>query len=77
MWARYGYNAPLKPDEIALLPDELKGCKTLNDIMRRKGKDWWKVNGSERDMVFSLDKRSSMMSVLRTYIEELGLDVEL
>jgi hypothetical protein len=67
-WARFGYNAPLYPREIAILPEELEGSVDLNDIFNRGGAEWWKDNGSSREMEFDLRDRSQSMLRLLEYI---------
>ena len=69
-WARYGYDAPLTLREkmqIARFP-QLAGAQTLNELMLQGGNQWWKENGTERQMTFELGQDSSMMKTLRHYL---------
>ncbi|HEX4951002.1 MAG TPA: hypothetical protein VFZ34_30365 [Blastocatellia bacterium] len=54
--------------EIANQPN-LAGSITLNELIARGGRDWLRVRGSGRSMYFLLDPNSSMMHVLRAYLE--------
>ncbi|MBL8207550.1 MAG: hypothetical protein JNM09_25180 [Blastocatellia bacterium] len=69
-WMRFGFNAALDDADIELLPAELAGAKDLNDVIRLGGKDWWKANGYEREMVFDLSDDSAMMQIFRAYQAE-------
>ena len=71
-WAVYGYDAKLTLREQSLLrldPD-LLGAQTVNDVMRRNGKMWWRTQGSARKMIFDLSRESSMMDILRGYLQD-------
>ncbi|MGH9837669.1 MAG: hypothetical protein ACREEM_02670 [Blastocatellia bacterium] len=71
-WARYGYDAPLTVEEQSSLSDDprLAGARTVNELILRGGLEWWRLKGLERKMVFVLDEKSSMMSVLKLYLEQ-------
>lgn len=71
-WAIYGYDAKLTASELVLLrldPD-LFGAQTVNDVMQRGGKEWWRTQGSARKMIFDLSPDSSMMDTLRGYLQD-------
>src|SRR5262249_45375412 len=70
-WARYGFDAPLSASEKTGLSLDARyaGAETVNDLMLLGGSEWWRVRGSERKMVFVPDEKSSMMQVLKQYLE--------
>jgi hypothetical protein len=71
-WALYGYDAPLYGEEQAslALDPRYAGARTVNELILRGGREWWRLKGSERKMVFVLDEKSSMMNVLRQHLEQ-------
>lgn len=72
VWARFGFNAPLDEEEIAALPEEFEGCADLNALMLHGGQEWWRQNGSARDMIFLLSEEEPSLTVLRNYLMEKG-----
>jgi hypothetical protein len=76
VWARFGFDAPLREDEQAVLPPPLKGRTTVNQLIRRGGQKWWKRYGNARSMSFDLADDSEMMSVFRDYLTEKGISEE-
>jgi hypothetical protein len=77
VWARYGFNAPLSEEEIDSLPTDLVGCTSLNEIMLKEGQDWWRHEGSGRDMIFMLSENEPSLGVLRNYLREKGVKEQL
>ena len=77
VWARFGFNAPLKEQEISNLPQELAGCADLTDLMLNGGHEWWKQNGSARDMIFPLSDDELSLIVLRNYSKEMRMETDL
>lgn len=77
VWARFGFNAPLETTELKVLPQELKNCEDLNDLMVRGGHEWWRRNGSARDMIFSLSEDELSLTVLRNYLAEKEVETDL
>lgn len=71
-WAVYGFDAPLTQSEKEVLWQDPRFAEvvSLNDLVLRGGKDWWRRRGSERKMVFVPDEQSNMMVVLRAYLAE-------
>ncbi len=69
-WMRFGFNAVLDDADLELLPAELANAQDLNDVIRLGGKDWWKANGYEREMIFDLSDDSAMMQIFRAYQAE-------
>lgn len=73
-WPRFGFDAPLDEDEQDFLQEEqlpFSGAQTLNELFSAGGKDWWKTNGYEKEMVFDLAPNSSMIQMLNEYVREL------
>ncbi|HEX4947139.1 MAG TPA: hypothetical protein VFZ34_10760 [Blastocatellia bacterium] len=70
-WARFGFDAPLTPQQRQSLPASLAGSRTVNEVIRRKGYDWWKKAGSDTKMVFYLHTGSAMMKTLLEYVQEI------
>lgn len=77
VWARFGFNAPLSDREVSQLPAEYQGCLDLNDLMLRGGHEWWRQNGSARDMIFLLSDDELSLEVLRNYLEEKEVQANL
>lgn len=71
-WAQYGFDAPLDDRERAAARQDPRytGVTTVNEVFLRGGREWWRTQGSERKMVFVLAEGSSMMQVLRQYLEQ-------
>jgi hypothetical protein len=67
-WARYGFEAELPENRKRLLPDELAGITTLNELMQLGGSQWWDYNGIGLEMTFDLAPNSSMMKTLLQYM---------
>jgi hypothetical protein len=74
-WARFGFDAPLGNERV-FLPAQLSAARTINDVILGGGHEWWKQHGSERTMIFDLNDSSSMMQVLRAYLQGKGLHEE-
>jgi len=76
-WASYGFDAPLNRDEQEVLSQDPQyaGVASLNELMMRGGREWWRKYGSERKMIFVLNENSSMMAVLRNYLSEKRPDL--
>ena len=77
VWARFGFNAPLNEQEIAALPAEYKNCLDLNELMLHGGQEWWRQNGSARDMIFLLADGELSLAVLRNYLAEKEVQANL
>lgn len=72
-WARLGYDAPLANDFVRRLPKELKGAKTVQDLMATKeGAEYWKQNGYMSHMRFDLTPGSRSLQALNAYLESKG-----
>ena len=67
-WARYGFEADLPENRKRLLPNELAGITTLNELMQFGGAKWWDDNGLGLEMTFDLSSNSSMMKTLLQYL---------
>lgn len=70
VWARYGFNAPLREDEKRTLPDDWRDVTDVNQLIQRGGQKWWWTNGDFREMVFELAPNSAMMQIFRAYLKE-------
>lgn len=69
-WPKNGFDAKL--DDITdMLPRNLKGAKTLQDLFKTKeGEEWWKINGSSMFVQFDLSPNSASRKRLKKTIEE-------
>ena len=69
-WPIYGFDAPLMASELRELANhpQLSGAASLNELIERGGGNWLRVRGSGRSMCFILAPDSSMMRVLRAYL---------
>jgi len=76
VWARFGFDAPLRDNERAALPVTLKGATTINQIIQRDGQAWWQQFGSFRSMNFDLADGSEMMKVFKKYLTGKGIAQE-
>ena len=77
VWARFGFDAPLREIERLALSAELRGALTVNQVIQRNGHEWWKAAGNARSMVFALSDDSEMMKTFRAYLNEKGITEEL
>jgi GNAT superfamily N-acetyltransferase len=73
VWARFGFNAPLRADEKSTLPDYWRDITDINQLIRRGGQKWWWANGDFREMVFELRPNSAMMQIFRDYLKEKNI----
>lgn len=71
IWARLGFQADLTSEEIQSLPRYLASCRTLNEVMLRRGHRWWQEAGTAREMFFEVTPNSSMMQVFERYVTGL------
>jgi hypothetical protein len=76
VWARFGFDAPLREIERQALPPDLTGATTLNQVMQSGAHRWWKKVGNLRSMVFDLRDESEMMRTFRAYLDEKGITEE-
>lgn len=76
VWARFGFDAPLREIERRALPDEIGDVRRINQVIQRDGHWWWKKVGNFRSMVFELNDESEMMTVFKTYLAEKGIKEE-
>ncbi len=69
-WPLYGFDAPLMASELRELANQpqFAGVTSLNELIERGGSDWLQVRGSGRRLCFILAPNSSMMRVLRAYL---------
>jgi len=66
-WARLGFDATIgSPFSVNKLPG---GAQTLNELMIRGGKDWWKANGTGFGGKFDLKEGSTSRRILSAYLE--------
>jgi hypothetical protein len=74
-WPRLGFDAPLTAADLRQLDrDGLKNVESVLDVMQTPtGRDWWRVNGTRREMTFSLDHMGSSVRVLTQYLNERGI----
>jgi hypothetical protein len=77
-FARMGFEADLKPNEIKVLRELAPGAKTVQDLMTigEPGREWWREYGTGRKMVFSLRDESRSLNVLRAYLRERQIPME-
>lgn len=72
-WARLGYDADLDDSVKKRLPKELKGAKTVQDLMATpEGREHWKKHGNMTSMTFDLSPGSKSISILNNYLREKG-----
>lgn len=77
VWARYGYDALLEQEFLSKLPKRFGKCISLNDLMLHGGKNWWRRHGSACDMIFSLSEDEPSLTVLRNYLVEKEMEIDL
>lgn len=73
VWALFGYDAPLTARDKRLLPLELADAQSVNDVIERGGRAWWRLHGDARLMRFELTDDSRMMKILRARLKEKDL----
>jgi hypothetical protein len=74
-WARLGYNAQL-PDRFKarlLTMPQYRGVTTTNQLMARGGAALWKEHGSGTQSIFSLDRGSTSLRILNSYLRNRGI----
>lgn len=76
VWAIFGFEAKLTDQDKLLLPPQLRGLQTVNEVIGRGGRAWWAKHGTSRKMVFDLNEDSSMMKTLNSYLNDKGLTKE-
>ena len=81
VWVRFGFDALISENKLAILPDNLKVIKeqkrvreveTLSDLMLIGGQRWWRENGEECLTFFDLNDGSNSLKVLEKYVLELS-----
>jgi SPP1 gp7 family putative phage head morphogenesis protein len=76
-WPRFGYNAPLEPDDLAKFPATFRNIRDLNSLFQQvNGKFLWKYHGSSRDMIFDLDRSERSWEILEEYLQERGFTID-
>ncbi|QDD65575.1 hypothetical protein EJD96_16120 [Herbaspirillum seropedicae] len=68
VWPKFGFNAPLEPDEVKNAP-HLSSCKTVWDVIRIDAAWWEDTDGNGRVMRFDLSPFSKSWRVLLSYIK--------
>jgi len=65
VWPKLGFNAPLRPDEVAHVP-HLAHCQSVQEVLVTDPQ-WWEDNGSQRMMTFDLTACSASWQKLLPY----------
>lgn len=70
-WPKYGYDGEI-PDRIKRLAQEaFPGVEMVSDLYKTKeGREWWKKNGVETEMVFDLREGSQSRRVWEAYLKK-------
>lgn len=72
-WPRLGFDCDLPPKLHDRLPDDLKTCRRLLDVLATsRGREWWRANGITLDCEFDTAPDSRSMRTLRAYVAEKG-----
>lgn len=75
-WPQLGFNADLTGREMDMLPDDLAGAEDLHSLMALPGGfEWWKENGSGREMFFDLTPGSESLKVFNKYLDDKGIKI--
>jgi hypothetical protein len=79
VWPRYGWDAPISAVREAVdrqsggevIPQEFSKCKSLLDILAKKGgPEWWSKNGGDIALHFDNRRGSRSRAVLEAAIRE-------
>ncbi len=74
VWPKFGYDAPLKPRQLAELPRDLQGARTVQDLMNTPGGEkWWRDHGDSFQGKFDLKPGSVSLRKLESYLAGQGL----
>jgi hypothetical protein len=70
-WAIFGFDAPLTAGECLELSEypRLTRARTVNDLFRLGGREWWKDHGTARRLRFDLADDSSMMQQFKIHLK--------
>lgn len=66
VWPKFGFDAAISPVEIQNRED-LRGCRTVRDILDLDPYWWDQIGGSEREMAFDLSPGSASWTTLIQY----------
>ena len=66
-WAVLGFDGSLTLEEQRRLPLELRGARTISEVILRGGAHWWRIVGYERKLVFNLAPGSRSRNILTEY----------
>jgi len=76
VWPTLGFDAPLPGHILSKLPNELRGCMRLSDLMRTSdGIKWWYDNGVGLALEFALEDNSVSWELLSKYVEAKGISI--
>lgn len=68
VWPIMGYDGKLPQSILDVLPDDLAGRTTIQDLLAdEKGQEWWKTNGKSIDVKFDLRPGSASIARWTTY----------
>jgi hypothetical protein len=74
VWPRFGADEEIPEELISELPESLKSCKDLSDLMKSKeGKEWWRAKGITTSCAFELDPESVSSQIWADYCAEKGI----
>lgn len=75
-WAVLGFNADLTPQDIQALPPDFVGCRSLNDLMlRRGGAAYWRAKGHGGFLTFDTEPGSTSWVILSEYMQRNGVEL--
>lgn len=75
IWPRLGFNGPIPYDVRKKLPEGLKWCKTISNLMQLEdGIKFWDEHGDQCLLEFSLDDGYSR-NTLRSYLSTQNIEV--
>ncbi|MDF0506776.1 hypothetical protein POK33_39165 [Burkholderia cenocepacia] len=76
VWPALGFDAELEDADIALLPNHLRRCTTLNELfLAEGGAEHWLTYGGAKYVSFRLERDSTSWAILTAYLQENGIEL--
>jgi hypothetical protein len=70
-WPRFGFDGPLSDDVRGKLPKEMKGSRSVADLMcRESDRRWWRKHGTTIAVCFDLSLGSRSRRMFARYVQD-------
>ncbi len=74
-WPQLGFDAPLTPEDIAILPPDLQGSTRISDVIQKGRLDWWQAKGHGDEMEFDLTRGSRSRKIFEAYLADKKISI--